>query len=50
MTIAVIVTAGHVYFLLHKRDEKKVSFNMAIGNEELIHECFQKHCVWGLQE
>ena len=37
------MAVGYVYFILHQRGEKQVPFSMAIGNDELMHECFVKY-------
>ena len=38
-----ILLHGHVYILLPKDRNEEVPFSMAIGNGELMHECFPKH-------
>ena len=43
----IIASVGHVLFLLHQRKKKEVPFSMAIGKEELMHECFPKHSLMG---
>ena len=45
----IIVAARHVYLLLHLKKEKgsTVPFSMAIGNEELVQECFPTHSCRG---
>ena len=43
-----IVSAGHVYILLHQREKKgSIPFSMAIGNGEIMQECFPKHSRMG---
>ena len=46
-TKPIIVSAGHVYILMHQREKEEVPFSMAIGNRELMHECFPKHSRMG---
>ena len=38
---------GHAYFFLHRREKKDVPFNMDIGNEKLVRECFPEHSLIG---
>ena len=42
-TMPVIVAVGHHYFLLYRREKKEVPFSMAVGNGELMQECFPPH-------
>ena len=45
--IPIMVASGHVYFLLYQREKREIPFSMAVGNEELRHECFSKHSCMG---
>ena len=45
--ICIILSAGHVQFLLYQREKKEVPFTMAIGNWELMYEFFPKHSRMG---
>ena len=34
----IIVSVGHVYILLHKREKNELPLSMAVGNKEVVHE------------
>ena len=46
-TTPIIVAVGHHYFLLSQREKKEAPFSMAVGNGELMQECFPKHTRMG---
>ena len=46
-TKPIIVSTGHVYIFLHQERNEEVPFSMAIGNGELMPECFPIHSRMG---